>query len=183
MAQIYGASSYGDGSTANEYDPGEFWRVTPPDSVAGASPVVGNLLVTNPGTFVFGETVEFEFTFSQLPIEEQLAYRDRHDDLRDYELVTGAYATGEDVNHRPWFREQHNRDGRTAVVGVIPPDSAAEDGSARGLWGLVDAIEDRTDVAQTRWALGFEVLFLAEHSEYADADAVKRDLEASGLPT
>jgi hypothetical protein len=159
----------------------EYWRVDPPSD--DADPVVCTLHVSPQPAFRYGETLSYEFLFNEEPGETRTEYRDRHADLLGYDAIAGQYASGLDIKHRPWFREQHPRRSadESALAAIRPPDAMQTDDTGRGLWCLVEAVEDITNVTQTRWGLALDVEYLADLGDYNSADEVRADFEADGI--
>ena len=163
--------------------PSEYWRVDPPSD--DADPVVCSLLISPQPALRVGETLSYEFLFVEEPGEDRTEYRGRHADLLSYSDIAGQYANGLDAKHRPWFREQHPRRSadESVLAAIRPPDAMQNDGTGRGLWCLVESIEDTTNLAQTRWGLALDVEYLADldDDDYNNADEVRADFEADGI--
>ena len=160
-------------ATSATTDPANHWRLTPPD---GGEPVVIDSVTEGQATFIPGKTVTYAGAFRQHANEERHGFLRRWERLRAFEEVAGAYAAELDGKSRPWYREQHGSD-LTALVAVYPPAESAATGHVRGLWGLVDDIEDATNTEQTRRALSFSILYLADLDEFESARAVRNAFE------
>lgn len=104
-------------------------------------------------------------------------YVERYRGLRQYRPHAGAFASGVDINQRPWYREQHDR-SPSLLVSVRPP---ADTRTGVGGWFLVVAVADATTLPSALCQMEFDLLYLGALDEYADADAVRAALEADGI--
>jgi len=140
-------------------------------AVGGLSPGA-DLGGTDGGTF--GTTGGF--TFPGVEDSDQRAIRYRR--LRQFADFAGAFATGETAVNQPWFREQLPAEAPvdSLVVGLEPPADLGRDHP--GVWALVQSVTDQTPPSESRYILEFELVTLAELTEYTDHAAVKAALSA-----
>lgn len=118
-----------------------------------------------------GETARFDFVFQQSGVG---AHVERYEQLRDRIMyASDTVTTGRTYDGSPWFRERHNKE--SLVVKVEPgPDIEA---AARGIWGIIEGGNDRTNLAQVSAEISVEIFVLAELDQYATREEVKNNLE------
>jgi hypothetical protein len=127
-----------------------------------------------------GETVGFEFAFESLP-NATTTTQDRFERVREYEQIAGQYASGLDQRSRPWYREQHGHVGELSVLCKIEPPLNLAINGVRGLWGIVEAVEDRTPTTLVPPRISLSVLYLAELSEFGTHAGVRNAFSAEGI--
>ena len=157
---------------------GEYWRITAPDD---SGPIPVSLNVSQQPAFS-DDTLSYEFVFRALPGDDRGAFRERHARVLTYQpTVADEFALGHSMAGAPWYRETHNEEGLSALAAIRPPDEMQADDTGRGLWCLIESVEDETNLPQTRWALTAGVRYLASLDEYADHAAVRNALEREGV--
>lgn len=102
--------------------------------------------------------------------EQLVAFRDFGGEF-DVHMVDGGRAA---------YSETHrgSAPGGSLVVALRPPDDVP---TARGIWGLVESVEDSTEVPDRVCFVDLSVVYLAPLGEYDDRFALARDLEADAL--
>lgn len=161
--------------TGTTVDPTMQWRMDAPD---GTTIITNHLISPQPA--LVDDTLGFEFVFMQLDGEAQTAYQDRHDALRAFEDMQGEYALHDPMGGGRTYTETNATSG-TILTAIRPPDAMQADGTGRGLWGLVESVENTTNTSQSLWGLSFSIQYLADLGEYADATAVRNSLEREGI--
>ncbi|WP_435075954.1 hypothetical protein [Halococcus sp. AFM35] len=99
----------------------------------------------------------------------------RYQAIMDWQVHAGEFDMYDTISGPPMFREQHERE--PLLVAVEP---ASDDPTGRGLWGLVENVDDSTEVPQRKCFVSVDVLHLAPLGDYADKQAVRQALEADG---
>jgi hypothetical protein len=159
------------------------WHLTPPaiDAEDDADPVLATFEAEPPAALVPGETIPYEFAFRYRQGDaDRTARRDRHARLLSYEELVGNLATGTDARGTPWYREQHGDPDRSLLIAVRPPTHLRDRG-VRGVWGLVETVEDATDLTLAAPRARLSVVVLAPLSDYDSARQVRADFEADGI--
>lgn len=99
----------------------------------------------------------------------------RYEQLMAYQPHAGEFDTFEAIAGTVHYREQHNR--TSLLTAVIP---ATDDPTGRGVWGLIEAVSDGTEVPEKKCLVSVDVLHLAALDEYPDRAAVEDALHATG---
>jgi hypothetical protein len=127
------------------------------------------------------DTLEYSFLFDSQPNESVDGYQERHAALLGYEPdIADEWALGYTMSGTPYYAETHGESG-SALAAIRPPDEMQTDGTGRGLWCLIESVDDNTNPSQTVWRLTVGVRYLADLAEYADAAAVRDDFEREGI--
>lgn len=99
----------------------------------------------------------------------------RYEQLMAYQPHMGEFDTYQAIKGTIRYREQHTR--TSLLTAVVPP---TDDPTGRGVWGLIEQVSDSTEVPQKKCLVAVDVLYLAALDEFADKQAVRDALEATG---
>jgi len=97
--------------------------------------------------------------------------------LKEYEDFAGFFTTNQTLEDTS-FSETKDFGGAAVgglVISVQPGDDIHK---ARSIWGLIDSINDRTELFGAVARLSVDVYVLAEYDDYADETALRNALEA-----
>ena len=151
----------------------EPWTIDFADSDVSPSEITAFVVESQPAP-PLGETAGWDLLFRPEVGANDLLERYRA--LLAFREHAGAYAAGVDARHEPWYREQHDR--TSLLVALRPPTDSA---TGRGVWGLVDTIEDNTTTPSARAVVSIDLLVLASTEEFGTAGALRNALEADGI--
>lgn len=151
----------------------EPWTIDFADSDVSPSEITAFVIESQPAP-PLGETASWDLLFR--PEVGAADHLERYRALLAFREHAGAYAAGVDVHHRPWYREQHDRE--SLLVALRPP---ADSQTGRGVWGLIDAMEDETTTPARRAVVSLGLLVLADVDDYATAAEIENALAADGI--
>ena len=146
-----------------------FWTIT----TDAAEIVVSSLLDSQPAPTT-GKTGTWSLKFH--PDSRTPGHVERYEQLMAYKDYAGAYASDLTGAFEPFYVEQHG--GASLLVALEPP---AWDETGRGAWGLIDAIDDSTEVPEKQCLVDLDMLYLADRSEYDTHEDVRSALEVRGI--
>ena len=156
-------------STTTDLEP---WTIDFADSDVSPSEITAFVIESQPAP-PLGETASWDLLFRP---EAGADHLERYRALLAFREHAGSYVAGVDVRHRPWYREQHDRE--SLLVALRPP---ADSQTGRGVWGLIDTIEDDTTTPSARAVVSIDLLVLASTEEFGTAGALRNALEADGI--
>jgi hypothetical protein len=157
-------------STTTDLEP---WTIDFADSDVSPSEITAFVIESQPAP-PLGETASWDLLFR--PEVGATDHLERYRALLAFREHVGAYAAGVDVRHRPWYREQHDRE--SLLVALRPP---VDSQTGRGVWGLIDDMEDETTTPARRAVVSLDLLVLADGDDYNSASEVRADFEADGI--
>ena len=152
----------------------EPWAIDFADSDVSPSEITAFVIESQPAP-PLGETASWGLLFRP-EVGASSDHLERYRALLAFREHAGAYAAGVDLRREPWYREQHDRE--SLLVALRPPTDSA---TGRGVWGLVDTIEDNTTTPSARAVVSIDLLVLASTEEFGTAGALRNALEAGGI--
>lgn len=127
----------------------------------------------------YGESYSLEIWLTgeiDTPQSPWADHRARYDQLRRWQPHAGDLDTYEAIGGRYYFREQHNTKP-SLLVALRPPVSQ---NCGFGGYYLVTNVDDSTMTPEESARMEFELLFIAGLDEFADEQAAKDKLAATG---
>lgn len=125
-------------------------------------------------TLTPGDSGDFTFGFYSV-VGSPTTHVDRYETVLGYGEFAGQFDTYETIEGDLYWRE--SRPDASQLVHLGPPDDSP---TGRGLWGLVESIEDATTLSQARCELTLSIIKLAPGSDFATEADIRDAREVHG---
>lgn len=133
-----------------------------------------NGLVGQQPTLTPGDSGDFTFGFYSV-VGEPTTHVNRYETVLGYGEFAGQFDTYETIDGDLYWRE--SRQGVSQLVHLVPPTDSP---TGRGLWGLVESIEDATTFSQARCELTLSIVKIADSSTFATESDLRTAREVHG---
>lgn len=133
-----------------------------------------NGLAGSQPTLTPGDSGDFTFGFYS-KVGEPTTHVDRYEMVLSYGEFAGQYDTYETIHGDLHWRE--SRSGTSQLVRISPPSDSP---TGRGLWGLVESIEDATTLSQARCELTLSIIKIADERDFATEADIRAARERHG---
>jgi hypothetical protein len=125
-------------------------------------------------TLTPGDSGDYTFGFYSV-VGEPTTHVSRYETVLGYGDFAGQFYTYETIEGDIYWRE--SRPGTSQLVHLVPPDDSP---TGRGLWGLIESVEDATTLSQARCELTLSIVKIASGSEFETEADIRTAREVHG---